>query len=74
MITLADLKHYRCPGEGCRDRALCHRFRPEEKGASAPLTAMYVRRERGQNKCDQFIDAQLASETTHLQKLGGTAE
>jgi hypothetical protein len=71
-VTLADLKDYRCPGTDCRDRASCHRYRTG-KGESAPMTAMYVRREIGQNKCDRFIDAQLASETTHLQKIGGNA-
>lgn len=63
-----ELKDYRCPGNGCRDRALCHRFRTD-KSETAPMTAMYVRREVGQNRCDQFIDAQLASETD-LQKTG----
>lgn len=73
-MTIDNLKHYRCPGEGCRDRASCHRYRTAEKGDTAPMTAMYVRREIGQNKCDQFIDAQLASEATDLQTKGVNAK
>lgn len=73
-MTIDGLKHHRCPGTDCRDRASCHRYRPAEKGDAAPLTAMYVRREIGQNKCDQFIDAQLASETTTLKNNGDHAK
>ena len=59
-----ELKEYRCTGQDCRDRALCYRFR-SGKGETAPMTSMYVRRELGQNRCDQFVDEQTRGVTTN---------
>lgn len=52
----AQMRDFRCGGDGCPDRHQCHRFRPLVKGEVAPVTALYVRRDPEARRCDQFIE------------------
>jgi hypothetical protein len=55
-MTRVEMREFRCAGQGCPDRDLCYRFRQAAPGESSPMTALWVRLEVGQRRCDQFIE------------------